>query len=253
MASWALSAYYFGIFPLLFIPANIEALPLLPIYIVLALIYLLSCVCGYPFHILGTTLDVMYHGLTRSLEWMSNGSATALNLNVSWLTLALWIGAVSMLAIWLHAGKKKSILATASAMAMAAIVLIPFNADADSEQKFILQPRADNVQILVKQGNDINTLRMVTNTVSETRIGNTRIISADCPISRVTFAKGCDYLIVTRSCTDDVSVLDSIFKPRFLVIHPSVRRDREQMMLHHADSLGIAVHSLRLDGPIRKE
>ena len=259
LASWALSAYYFGIFPLLFIPANIVALPLLPIYMVLALIYLLSCVCGYPFHFLGTTLDVMYHGLTRSLEWMGNGSATALNLNVSWITVALWIGAVAMMAIWLHAGKKKSILATASAMAVAAIVLIPFNADADSDQKFILQSRADNVQILVKNGNNVNTLRMATNTVSETRIGNTRIISADCPIAgtgsvpKATFTHGCDYLVVTRSCTDDVAVLDSIFKPRVLVIHPSVRRDREQLMLHHADSLGIAVHSLRLDGPIRKE
>lgn len=265
MASWALSAYYFGIFPLLFIPANIVALPLLPIYIVLALIYLLSCVCGYPFHFLGTMLDFMYHGLTRSLEWMGNGSATALNLNVSWITVALWTGAVAMLAIWLHAGKKKSILAAASAMAVAAIVLIPFNADADSEQQFILQSRTDNVQILVKQGNDVNTLRMATNTVSETRIDDIRIISADCPVtgfipasatssaSRIELAKGCDYLVVTRSCTDDVSVLDSIFKPRTLVIHPSVRRDREQQMLHHADSLGIAVHSLRLDGPIRKE
>ena len=100
---------------------------------------------------------------------------------------------------------------------------------------------------------------MATNTVSETRIGNTRIISADCPIAGTgsvpvaTLTSGCDYLVVTRSCTDDVAVLDSIFKPRVLVIHPSVRRDREQLMLHHADSLGIAVHSLRFDGPIRKE
>ena len=259
IASWALSAYYFGIFPLLFIPANIVALPLLPIYMVLALIYLLSCVCGHPMAVLGHILDVMYHGLTRSLEWMGNGSATALNLNVSWITVALWIGAVALLVIWLHAGKKKSVLAAASMMAVAAIVLIPFNADADSDQKFILQSRADNVQILVKQGNDINTLRMATNTVSETRIGNTRIISADCPIAGTgsvpvaTLTSGCDYLVVTRSCTDDVAVLDSIFKPRVLVIHPSVRRDREQLMLHHADSLGIAVHSLRFDGPIRKE
>lgn len=259
IASWALSAYYFGIFPLLFIPANIVALPLLPVYIVLALIYLLSCIFGYPFHFLGTTLDAMYHGLTRTLEWMGNGSATALNLNVSWVTVALWIGAVAMLAIWLHAGKKKSVLAAASAMAVAAVVLIPFHADADSDQKFILQSRADNVQILVKTGNNVNTLRMATNTVSETRIANIRIISADCPVAgtgsvpETTLTFGCDYLVVTRSCTDDVSVLDSIFKPRVLVIHPSVRRDREQLMLHHADSLGITVHSLRLDGPIRRE
>lgn len=265
MASWALSAYYFGIFPLLFIPANIVALPLLPIYIVLALIYLLSCASGYPIGVLGYTLDGMYHGLTRSLEWMGNGSATALNLNVSWMTVALWIGAIALLVIWLHAGKKKPVLAIASIMAMAAIVLIQFNSDADSEQKFILQSRADNVHIIVKNGNNVNTLRMETNTVSETRIANTRIISADCPVtgfipasatssaSRIEFARGCDYLVVTRSCTDDVAVLDSIFKPRVLVIHPSVRRDREQLMLHHADSLGIAGHSLRLDGPIRKE
>lgn len=259
MASWALSAYYFGIFPLLFIPANIVALPLLPVYIVLALIYLLSCVCGYPFHFLGTTLDVMYHGLTHSLEWMGNGSATALDLNVSWMTVALWIGAVALLVIWLHAGKKKPILAAASTMAVAAVVLIPFHADADSDQKFILQSRADNVQILIKNGTNVNTLRMATNAVSETRIANTRIISADCPIAGTgsvpvaTLTSGCDYLVVTRSCTDDVSVLDSIFKPRVLVIHPSVRRDREQEMLHHADSLDITVHSLSLDGPIRKE
>lgn len=258
MASWALSAYYFGIFPLLFIPANILALPLLPIYIVLALIYLLSCVCGYPMAVLGHILDGMYHGLTLSLEWMGNDSASALNLNVSWITVTLWIGAAAMLAIWLHAGKKKSVLAVASAMAVAAIVLIPFNADADPEQEFILQSRPDKVQILVKQGNNVNTLRMATNTVSETIIGNARIISADCPIAGTgsvpgaIFAKGCDYLVVTRSCTDDVSLLDSIFRPRVLVIHPSVRRDREQIMLQHADSLGIAAHSLRLDGPIRK-
>lgn len=42
-ASWVLSSYYFGIFPILFIPANLIVLPLLPIYVVLHLFFPFRC------------------------------------------------------------------------------------------------------------------------------------------------------------------------------------------------------------------
>lgn len=248
-ASWVLSSYYFGIFPLLFIPANLMALPLLPVYIVLALIYFLSVGVGYPVPWLDRILDAGYSGLLALLGNIRGDASSALHFDVSWLTVALWLLALAGFAIWLHYKHNRLFLILSSAVAVTAIVLIPFS-KATRPDGFIIQTRTDRPQVLVRADRDEYTRTFQSNAVSGIRILDRQIMAADCELRGTPLPKVCDYAIVTRSCPNSISEIDSILHPRMIVLHPSIRRLREAEILRDADSLHIPVHSLRLSGPI---
>lgn len=249
-ASWVLSAYYFGIFPLLFIPANLLALPLLPVYIVISLAFFLSVAVGHPIPWLGQIIDAGYSCLISLLSAIRGETSSATQLDISWITVALWLLALAGIAIWLHYKHNRWFLILSSAVAVTAIVLIPFSKSTKPDG-FIIQTRADQPHILERNSRTEYTRTFQTNSISGIRILGKQIVTADCDLCGTPLLRSCDYAIVTRSCPNSIKEIDSILHPRIIVLHPSIRRLRETEMLRHADSLHIPVHSLRLAGPIQ--
>lgn len=72
-ASWALTSYYFGQIPLMFLTSNLLLLPLLPIMLSAALLFTLFLCLGIEVTILGRFLDATYRLLLHSIEWISGG------------------------------------------------------------------------------------------------------------------------------------------------------------------------------------
>lgn len=247
-ASWVLSSYYFGIFPTLFIPANLVALPLLPVYIVMAIAYFASVAMGYPIMGFDRMLDAGYSGLISFLSWMRGPESSALHFDVSGLTVVLWLIALAGITIWLHYKHDKRILSAACFIAVAAIVMIPFTSDAQPDG-FIIQT-SDRPQILVRNGRCQYTGRFESNSVSGIKIQGKNLITADCNISGMSPIPKCDFAIITRSCPNSIVQIDSLLHPELIIVHTSVRRDRELDMIRECDSLHLQIHSLRIDGPL---
>lgn len=249
-ASWVLSSYYFGIFPILFIPANLIVLPLLPIYVVFTLIFFLSVAIGYPVPWLDYVIDTAYSGLTRFLMWLQGTGSSTLQLDAPWITVALWLLALAGLVVWMHYKRHKAILTVSLFFASVSIVLLIFRSGVSADG-FIIQTRSDRPQILVRDGRHQYTRNFETNAVSGMDVHGKHIVSADCDLKGSSILKQCDYLIITRSCPNTISEIDSILHPATIILHPSIPRKRESEFIHIADSLNIASHSLRISGPLR--
>lgn len=248
-ASWVLTSYYFGIFPLLFIPANLIALPLLPIYVVLALIFMLTAAIGHPFVWLAWTLDAGYSGLVAMLSAIHGEESSALQFDVSWITVTLWLLALAGLALWLHYRRHRGFLILSAAVAVISLILIPF-AEPSKPDGFIIQTRSDMPQILSRIDRREFSQTFKPNAVSGITIHGKHILSADCDLQSMLKPDVCDIAIITRSCRNSIAEIDSILHPGLIVLHPSIRRVIESEMIHQADSLHIPVHSLRISGPL---
>lgn len=249
-ASWVLSAYYFGIFPLLFIPANLLALPLLPVYIVISLAFFLSVAVGHPIPWLGQIIDAGYSCLISLLSAIRGETSSATQFDVSWITVSLWLLALAGIAVWLHYKHNRWFLILSSAVAVTAIGMIPFSKTMKPDG-FIIQTRADKPQILVRCNRNEYTRTFKPNAVSGVNLLGRQIITADCNMHGSPPPQSCDYAIITRSCSNSIKEIDSILHPRLIILHPSIRKRHEAEMLRNADSLHVPIHSLRLSGPIQ--
>ncbi len=105
-SSWALTSYYFSQIPLMFLPTNVLLLPLLPIYISIALVYLLPLSFGFELKWLGEILDYGYYGLLKSVESLSFGSEFVVDYQVPLWGVLLWL---SLLGVGAYIVNRKEI------------------------------------------------------------------------------------------------------------------------------------------------
>lgn len=90
-ASWVLTSYYFSQIPMMFLPSNVILLPLLPIYLSLAVVYVAALVIGFDIDWLCMILDSGYYGLSRGVEWLSCGTEFVLDYQITLQGLLLWM------------------------------------------------------------------------------------------------------------------------------------------------------------------
>lgn len=101
-ASWALISFYFGQIPLMFLPANLLLLPLLPAYLGAAAIYTILLCSGWDFMPLALFLDHGYEFLIWATETLSGESQFVVEYQLPWWGVAVWIAALSAAAIALN-------------------------------------------------------------------------------------------------------------------------------------------------------
>lgn len=90
-ASWILTSYYFSQIPLMFLPTNVILLPLLPLYLSLALIFVLLIAFGIEIDWIGHILDKGYELLLTSVEWLSGGTEFVIDYQAPLWGVALWM------------------------------------------------------------------------------------------------------------------------------------------------------------------
>lgn len=100
-ASWVLTSYYFSQIPLMFLPSNLFLLPVLPLYLSLAVIFLVMLSFGWEIEWIGFLLDRGYEYLLKSVELLSFGSEFVLDYQIPLWGLTLWmvflaVGAVAV-------------------------------------------------------------------------------------------------------------------------------------------------------------
>lgn len=107
-ASWALTSYYFGQIPLMFLPTNLLLLPMLPFYIAAGVIFTLLLCCGWEFGALGWVLDKGYDFLTWVTATLSMEGTGVLEWQIPMWGVIVWT-AVFGLAGWWIASKKNNL------------------------------------------------------------------------------------------------------------------------------------------------
>lgn len=129
ISSWIVSSYYFHQISLLFLPANLIAVPLLPFFVGAFALYLLLWSLGLPAVWLGKVLDGGYELFCRLVAAVSEQHATVTDLSVGLPTVLLWLGALLTAAVFLHSQDKKRRrynFIISLALVVSTLVSIPF-------------------------------------------------------------------------------------------------------------------------------
>lgn len=237
-ASWILSAYYFRTFPLMFLPANLLSLPLLPFYISLALLHLLLSICGMRLEILINILDNSYSALCQFLDMISNGHRSVLNIEIPGIALFLWIAGLICLALFLHTKRHKILSRTGISLLLSSVIVIVFITK-DKSTGFIVKSDFDSVRMVIKDGHNENLVVFPNGVISEINLGGKSIIVAGCGLKDSLYRRKCDFIVMARGCPHTVEEIIQKFKPKHIILHSSLYPTKARRLMAEADSLKI--------------
>lgn len=249
VGSWILTAYYFKSFPLAFLPANAVVLPILPLYIILSLIYLLSSAMGLEFKVLEFLIDRIFEHIKCFLEWI--GSGNVMEVNITYETLMIWMVGMVLVGCFLNVTRWRPLLYIGITAFSISLVMISMNAEIIPNGSFIITNSRHNITLKIKDGTKELNLNVKRGAVSRLVLGNTSIFAVDCGLPENATSRECDYLIIAGGFKGKIEDILRFVRPSTIVIHPSVRKKKENNYIVEAKQLGIKCHSLRLDRPLR--
>lgn len=256
--TWILAAYYFSTVPTLFLPANIVVLPLLPIFLALAIVSIICSSLGIGVPWLDGMLDKVYHSFTGFIGSLSEvGGSSALHVSPSVLSVLLWLLGVLLAGVYIHSKKawRRSLPAVSVLSAASAIALLVFLPGKRAVEGFIVQDSFHTVSIMKYEGMMQSQHLPPSKSISMIESKGWTVIAADCNISEdsmPSFPRQCDCLIISRGFSGDIGRLLEAARPRLVAIHPSIFPRREAVLTEQCRKAGIKVHSLRRQGPLRQ-
>ncbi len=89
-ATWALTSHYFGLIPMMFLPVNLIAVPLIPIYIAGVLVYLAVTALGIDVAALALPTDIITEALTRGSRLVADMPGSVIEYQTTPMVVALW-------------------------------------------------------------------------------------------------------------------------------------------------------------------
>lgn len=257
-ATWPLVSYHFGRVPLLFLPVNIIALPLLPFYMGLALVYFFSCALGVELEFMRHVLDWGFQSLVDLSSLVSGSGRSVLEMQVGVVTVLLWCMALAFAAIWfLSSSPKLRKLGRWGASVSAILALggccLPVREAVP--RGIIVQSYLNGINILHVEGESRNTVTLPRGKVSGFISGNIKIVGVDSDPAKIDSAADgshrYDYAIIASGYKGDLAHLIQNISADTVVFHPTINKRREQMLLEEARQIGLPAHSLRQHGPLR--
>lgn len=251
-ATWCVTGYYFGNVPVVFFFANIIVLPILPIYLVISIIYFFLFGAGIDAKFLGNVLDTVYIKLLDIVKFVSSDGSTALKFSPSLISVVLWCMLVIVIILIINKNKSRIYKLSGFALFSFFIVSIIFTSNADNTDGFIVQNGIGNVRILTRINGEENLHKIDKQGITSCDILGHRLLIMDGSIDRFYGKLKCDELIIAGGCKEELKEILNKIAAKEIIIHPSIRKKREQSLINEADSLKIKVHSIRNDGPYRK-
>lgn len=134
LVTWPLTAWHFHSVPLLFLPLNLVLLPLLPLFMSCALLYLALYAAGIPFTWLGTLVEKAYHIIDGSAGAIASVDSAQVSLYPHWLIPVSAILAALCLFYWLHTRSSRAGIVSLTTMlgVLVAAIALPDNTPPDS-------------------------------------------------------------------------------------------------------------------------
>lgn len=90
-SSWVLTSYYFSQVPLMFLPSNLLLLPVLPLYLALAVVFTSLVAIDIEIEWLGRILEYGYEMLIHGVEWLSGGTEFVIEYQIPLWGVSLWM------------------------------------------------------------------------------------------------------------------------------------------------------------------
>lgn len=259
MGSWILVSYYFKKIPLLFLPVNLVLLPLLPVYMSVALLYIALLLSGVDIHFLASVLDFGYELFLKLASWLSAFGESVISYQVQLPVVVLWLLGVLLFGYSIHYGRKKIAMAVSALFFAGAILLIPIMPNGEKDG-IIIQRNYSEISVALYDAGVLNVERLPRNTVSRLLHKGNEILSVDCKVKLDSLAAEVirnkrtrkKYLILGSGFrSDSLKNIPGLNHFDKIILHSSMKRKKESEILKEAATLGIEqLHSLREQGPL---
>lgn len=106
-ATWVLISYYFGEVPLLFLPANLIILPLLPFFLGGAIFFISFLLLGYDFSYFAKILDFFYYNIISLADTLSLNKNAVVELETPGILVMVWLAGVLIIGVSLYSSLRK--------------------------------------------------------------------------------------------------------------------------------------------------
>lgn len=256
-ASWVLTVFYFRQFPVMFFIVNLITLPFLPLYLVASIVYLFLYAFGFESLLYAEILDRIPEFLEKIIAVIVDGDNAILRFSISSFTVILWLVAVVVFAMWINLKKYRKIyLYTAISIGLIAFASIPFSGEKIPTKGFIVCNNYHDLIIRTHTDGKEEDFKVSRGSVSKIIVHGKTLISVDCNLPDDYLLSGntysnCDYLLLTGSLTENINDVISLFRPGMVVIHSTVRKEREKEIISACYESNLPCHSLRRDKALR--
>lgn len=247
--SWIVTAFHFHSFPMAFLPANILILPLLPYYLLLAIVSLSLSAVGMENGLLDGLVDKVFDYSSLLLQWLGNGNA--LEVNVGFGMVVLWIVGVALLSSYLNIVKWKPLLYASVAILVFTVSLIPARASSVGDGSFIISNEYNRIGLIVKTSGEEKRHDFKRGCISEATVRGISILCMDADVSKINSSGNYDYAIIAGGYKGNIEDLIGKINISRIVLHPSIRKKREKSLMMEAERFGIDCHSLRYDSSLK--
>ena len=252
LSLWVVSCYYFKTVTPVFLWANLIMLPLLPFYLYLAIIYLIAAGCGLKITFIADILDFGFEKLETVINFIGQGSA--IHYEVNGISVLLWVAGAVLIGIYMEYHRRKKMVFAGITLLLAAIVMMIISPVSDP--LLIIHDYRDGVKFSCKIEDTVTDHTLKAGTVSYAEIKGLRIVSVDSPIEEfdspgAQLPRHCEIMIIAGGYKGEIADLSTRCNPERIVFHKSLAREHEKELVEETHSLGLRMHSLRNDGPLR--
>lgn len=270
LGSWALTAYYFHKVPLLFLPLNLIAVPLLPFYLGISIFYIISSAIGVEILWIGKILDFFYDALLSGAEFISRFSEATIDIWLSPYTVLLYFITLIVFVVAFRNKTRILYLTTANLILITCLSYLLLPND-KPKNGFIVQKRTDSSFIRIYNNGTDTLFQLPADTTSFFIINNHRIVSVDnnqiglMEIRRDRlFSRNdsifpnfrplkCDYLLLDDGYRGSLNQILRHYNPMTIVVMPTVYIEKQNAYQNELKNLSqsVRVHFIRTNGALR--
>lgn len=252
-SSWLICAFYFHRFSLMFLPLNLIAVPLLPLFLVLSLVYIVLFSIGVDFVSLGKLLDSIFSGFISLTKKVTGISSTFGGLHPGGESVFLWILGLVLLAYILNRNLRKKLVLIPVSLFVFALISLPLFSERPVNG-FILQKNNSARSIMVYDSSGEQQLDIPEGLNVCIQLHGKQILaihSLEMSNEMLENVKNADIILVSGRQKELPSEFAELVKPSCsIVTHSSMHWRNEKNFIKSAADQNLTVHSLRYDGPL---
>lgn len=245
IVTWPLTAWHFHNVPLLFLPLNLIAVPLLPTFMTCAVIYTLLLAFGIDAGWLCHLIDWMCDALTFATKAIASLDFASVQLFPHWLVPATAILTFGIISYWLRVRSRPALWLSlwSVTMLIAAIIIMPPVTPADKIKIPALYDRTE-IEYTLHGNTDKVTLR--DGAVTHIGINGITILYADKDL-QMHSAEGChstDILVFGPNFRGEADSLITRCNPQLIIISPRLRERQTEYISSVCANASLPLHDL---------
>lgn len=255
--TWALSSYYFGIIPFLFLPANLIILPVLPAFMATAIIYIFLLSIGYDPGWIAWIIDNLYNFVTWIVEVVAGVENLAVSYRATLPVVVCWLSGLLLLGYAIRMKRKILPVGGAVCMFLLSIFIAPFLTE-KTPDGIIFQRNYYDISLALYDGEKETIVTIPRKTVGSLTHKGIKILSVDCQADSTQIEehlRDCHYVVLGDGADHErILSFQNIKNPRKVIVHSSVKNQKANKMIDAANKLGIDnLYIIRHSGPLLVE